>query len=236
MLKLDSVKFNYETQDFEFDFDLAGGRCMAVMGESGSGKSTLLNLIAGFLTPRSGAIYYGNQRIDQLAPHQRPLTILFQEHNLFNHLNVYQNIGLGIRPSLKLNESEKQSIHDALNKVNLAGTENRLPESLSGGQRQRVAIARCLVRSRPILLLDEPFGGLNEELKSDIKVLLNQLKKELNLAMLWVTHDPDDVEGIVDEAMRLEHGKIITLINKCVGETLTAPATNLKDNPRNQPK
>ena len=178
------------------------------MGDSGSGKSTLLNLIAGFLTPASGAIYFDNQRIDQLQPHQRPLTILFQEHNLFNHLTVFQNIGLGVHPSLKLSEKEKLSILEALDQVNLHGMENRLPESLSGGQRQRVAIARCLVRSRPLLLLDEPFGGLNEELKLEIRTLLNRLKNELSLTLLWVTHDPDDVKGIADQWMKIEKGKI----------------------------
>ena len=208
MLTLDQVKFNYPKLKFEFNFELTQGDCLAVMGESGSGKSTLLNLIAGFLKPAAGTIYFNNQRIDQLEPHQRPLTILFQEHNLFNHLSVYQNIGLGIQPSLKLDTSQKLSIKQALDKVDLEGMENRLPESLSGGQRQRVAIARCLVRSRPLLLLDEPFGGLNEELKIEIKTLLNQLKRELNLTMLWVTHDADDVQGIADQWMKIDQGKV----------------------------
>lgn len=208
MLKLNRIKFHYAKLEFEFDFEIAAGNCLAVMGESGSGKSTLLNLIAGFLTADSGEIYFRNRRIDQLSPHLRPLTILFQEHNLFNHLSVFQNIGLGLNPSLRLNETEKQSVHEALRKVNLAGMEERLPESLSGGQRQRVAIARCLIRSRPILLLDEPFGGLNQELKTEIKVLLNQLKNELNLTMLWVTHHADDIDGIADQIMKIDQGKI----------------------------
>ena len=208
MLKLDKVTFNYAELEFVFDFELAAGKCLAVMGESGSGKSTLLNLIAGFLTPDSGTIFFNNKRIDQLAPHRRPLTILFQEHNLFNHLTVFQNIGLGLRPSLKLDETEKQSVHDALLKVNLEGMLDRLPESLSGGQRQRVAIARCLVRSRPVLLLDEPFGGLNEELKTEIKTLLNELKNHQKLTILWVTHDPADVDGIADQIMNIDNGKI----------------------------
>lgn len=208
MLKLDKIRFNFSTLDFEFDFELGSGQCLAVMGESGSGKSTLLNLIAGFLVADSGTIYFNDQRIDQLAPQLRPLTILFQEHNLFNHLSVFKNIGLGINPSLKLSQTQEKSIFDALDKVDLQGMSERLPETLSGGQRQRVAIARCLVRSRPILLLDEPFGGLNEELKTEIKVLLNQLKSELKLTMLWVTHDSSDVEGIADQWMRIDSGKI----------------------------
>ena len=212
MLRLDKVKFKYAQQRFEFDFELIRGQCLAVMGESGSGKSTLLNLVAGFLAPESGTIHFNNQRIDQLAPQLRPLTILFQEHNLFNHLNVFKNIGLGICPSLKLTESDISSIDEALKKVDLEGMQERLPESLSGGQRQRVAIARCLVRSRPILLLDEPFGGLNEELKTQIKKLLNQLKTELNLTLLWVTHDQDDVTGIADQWVKIDHGKINPLI------------------------
>lgn len=208
MLKLDKVKFYYQDLAFEFDFEVSRGSCLAVMGESGSGKSTLLSLIAGFLQPASGTIYFENQRIDHLQPHKRPLTILFQEYNLFNHLTVFQNIGLGIRPSLKLSEPEKRSILEALEQVDLKGMQARLPESLSGGQRQRVAIARCLVRSRPLLLLDEPFGGLNAELKSDIKTLLNDLKNHLNLTLLWVTHDPEDVDGVAEQMMNIDHGNI----------------------------
>ena len=213
MLKLDKIKFSYAKLDFEFDFELANGQCLAVMGESGSGKSTLLNLIAGFLGADSGTINFNNQRIDQLSPQLRPLTILFQEHNLFNHLSVFKNIGLGINPSLKLNHTQEQSIIEALDKVNLQDMGERLPETLSGGQRQRVAIARCLVRSRPILLLDEPFGGLNEELKTEIKTLLSDLKTELNLTMLWVTHDSSDVEEIADQWMRINNGKIESYAN-----------------------
>ena len=211
MLKLDKVKFSYSKSKFEFDFELGSSQCVSIMGESGSGKSTLLNLIAGFLEPDSGTIHFNDQRIDHLTPPQRPLTILFQEHNLFNHLSVFNNIGLGINPALKLTLTETQSIIEALEKVGLKGMQERLPETLSGGQRQRVAIARCLVRSRPILLLDEPFGGLNEELKAEIKALLNQLKYELNLTMLWVTHDIDDVKGVADQWMRVNAGKIESL-------------------------
>lgn len=214
VLALENIRFNYSKLAFEFNFKLASGLCLAVTGESGSGKSTLLNLIAGFLNPDCGKIYFNGQRIDQLAPHRRPLTILFQEHNLFNHLTVFQNIALGIQPSLKLDDAEKQSIKDALRKVDLAGMGSRLPESLSGGQRQRVAIARCLVRSRPILLLDEPFGGLNEELRTEIRTLLDTLKNQLNLTMLWVTHDPGDVKGIADKWVKLKDGKIETISDR----------------------
>ncbi len=208
MLKLDKVIFNYPEFQFNFDFELAAGHCLGILGESGSGKSTLLNLIAGFLPPESGHIYFDGQRIDQLKAHERPLTILFQEHNLFNHLTVYQNIGLGISPSLKLTNANQKTIYDALEKVGLPNMDKRLPESLSGGQRQRVALARCLVRSRPILLLDEPFSGLNSEIKTEVKALLMQLKTELNLTMLWVTHDQTDLQGVSDQLAFIEQDRL----------------------------
>jgi len=137
--------------------------------------------------------------------------MLFQEHNLFNHLNVFQNIGLGINPALKLNKTDHQSIDEAMNKVDLEGMAKRQPESLSGGQRQRVAIARCLVRSRPMLLLDEPFGGLNKELKTEIKLILKQLCQEQRITMLWVTHDSFDVEEIANLWMKIDDGQIVSL-------------------------
>ena len=211
MLKLDKVTFSYEQDKFEFDFELHTGHCLALMGDSGCGKSTLLNLIAGFLAPHSGHIYFNGQPIDPLKAHQRPLTMLFQEHNLFNHLDVYKNIALGIRPSGKLTQEENDQLIRALEKVQLTDMEKRLPESLSGGQRQRVALARCLLRSKPLLLLDEPFGGLNEKLKLEIKSLLNDLKNTLNLTMIWVTHDKEDVDGIADRIMKIKNGRIASI-------------------------
>ena len=209
MLQVKNLIFGYDSAStFQFDFEFEQGKCLAIQGASGSGKSTLLNLIAGFLKPDSGQIVFSGQQIDQLKPAERPLTILFQEHNLFNHLTVLQNIALGLSPSLKLSNQQTQKIIQALEELELKGMEQRLPEDLSGGQRQRVALARCLVRSKPLLLLDEPFTGLNEELKQEIQQLLSQLQQKLNLTILWVTHDLDDVEEIADQIACIENNRL----------------------------
>ena len=209
MLQVKNLIFGYDNSSmFQFDFEFEQGKCLAIQGASGSGKSTLLNLIAGFLKPDSGQIVFSGQQIDQLKPAERPLTILFQEHNLFNHLTVLQNIALGLSPSLKLSNQQTQKIIQALEELELKGMEQRLPEDLSGGQRQRVALARCLVRSKPLLLLDEPFTGLNEELKQEIQQLLSQLQQKLNLTILWVTHDLDDVEEIADQIACIENNRL----------------------------
>ena len=209
MLNIDKVTFSYENTAFNFDFELERGQCLAIKGASGCGKSTLLNLIAGFLTQNSGQILFEQKRIDQLKPSQRPLTILFQEHNLFNHLTIFQNIGLGLNPALKLSSDQTNKINQAIDQLGLNDMQQRLPEELSGGQRQRVALARCLVRSKPLLLLDEPFTGLNEELKEEIQMLIGQLRRQLNLTILWVTHDLDDVSKLTDKIVTIENGSIL---------------------------
>jgi len=206
MLKVNDVQFNYDNTTFHFDFDVDGGQTLVIKGASGSGKSTLLNLVAGFLMPQSGQILFDGTRIDKLSPAQRPLTILFQQHNLFNHLSVFQNIGLGLNPSLKLTRQQTDQINAAIQQLGLEEMQRRLPENLSGGQRQRVALARCLVRSKPLLLLDEPFTGLNEELKDEIQSLISELQHQLNLTILWVTHDLDDVNRIADQVVTIKDG------------------------------
>src|SRR5690606_10209232 len=124
---------------------------------SGAGKTTLLNLVAGFEKPESGRILIGGRDVTLLGPAQRPVSMVFQENNLFAHLSVEKNVGLGRSPSLRLKEADRAAIHDALARTGLSGKQKRLPSELSGGERQRVALARVLVRDRPVLLLDEPF-------------------------------------------------------------------------------
>ncbi len=209
MLQISQLHFKYsDSPPFVFDFVLEQGKCLAIKGASGSGKSTLLNLTAGFLKPDSGQIIFAGQRIDQLKPAERPLTILFQEHNLFNHLTVFQNIALGLSPSLKLTTEQTNRINQALEELEIDDMQQRLPEDLSGGQRQRIALARCLVRSKPLLLLDEPFTGLNDELKQEIQQLISQLQQQLNLTILWVTHDLDDVEDIADQVACIDNNTL----------------------------
>jgi thiamine transport system ATP-binding protein len=127
-----------------------------------------------------------------VPPAHRPVDMLFQEHNLFPHLSAAANVGLGIRPDLKLTAADRERVSAALARVGLAGFESRLPGQMSGGERQRTAIARCLLRRRPVLLLDEPFASLGPALRRDMLELVCGIQRESGATVLLVTHNPGD--------------------------------------------
>ncbi|MGF1700674.1 thiamine ABC transporter ATP-binding protein [Photobacterium makurazakiensis] len=191
-----------------FDLNVEQGEIVALLGPSGAGKSTLLAMIAGFLSPDSGQLIINGKLIEHQHPAQRPLSILFQEHNLFPHLSVFENIGLGLHPGLKLTNSEKESIVVTAAKVGIQSYLDRLPEQLSGGQRQRVALARCLIRQRPVLLLDEPFSALDPALRKEMLELVKKLAKKHATTVLMVTHSPEDALKIADKCAFIEQGKV----------------------------
>ncbi|PSU05837.1 thiamine ABC transporter ATP-binding protein [Photobacterium gaetbulicola] len=191
-----------------FDLSVETGDIVALLGPSGAGKSTLLAMVAGFLAPDSGTLTVNGQPIVQQHPAQRPLSILFQEHNLFPHLSVYENIGLGLNPSLKLSNEQKEQVVVAAAKVGLQGYLDRLPEQLSGGQRQRVALARCLIRQRPLLLLDEPFSALDPALRKEMLELVSKLAREQGTTVLMVTHSPEDALKIADKCAFIYQGRV----------------------------
>lgn len=192
MLRLD--RLTYRQGDFQLGADWAApaGSRIAVMGPSGAGKSTFLSLIAGFLKPTGGKILWQGQDLAALPPGNRPLTILFQDQNLFPHLTVAQNLGLGLRPDLRLTKADQARIARALDRVGLAGLDARRPAQLSGGQASRAALARALLRARPILLLDEPFAALGPALRDEMLALVRDVVDDTGALVLMVTHDPDD--------------------------------------------
>lgn len=151
-LHLEHVEKSLGQKRFIYDLALEGAGIVAVTGASGSGKSTLFHLIAGFEPPDRGRILLDGFDVADLAPGERPLTYIFQDHNLFAHLDVATNVAIGISPRLKLSPADWAEVSDSLLKVGLAGFEKRMPQALSGGERQRVAFARALVRHRPLLL------------------------------------------------------------------------------------
>ncbi|MGD6737446.1 thiamine ABC transporter ATP-binding protein [Photobacterium leiognathi subsp. mandapamensis] len=217
MLNINQLNYTYLPQHknevpmaLSFDVQLEQGDIAALIGPSGAGKSTLLALIAGFLVPDSGDITINGASICQLEPAKRPLSMLFQEHNLFPHLSVFENIALGINPKLKLTTEQKQRVIDSAKQVGIDSYLERLPEQLSGGQRQRVALARCLLRDRPLLLLDEPFSALDPALRAEMLTLVKQLAKEKNITVLMITHSPDDARKIADKCIFIDDGKIKT--------------------------
>ena len=209
MIELHQVKFTYKEMQMCFDLQLARGEKAAVIGESGAGKSTLLNLIAGFEYADSGRILLNGEDHSRSAVHQRPVSMLFQENNLFTHLTVEQNIALGLKPNLSLNTTERQLVVDAAAAVGLGDFLKRQPTALSGGQKQRVALARCLLRDKPILLLDEPFSALDPQLRQEMQQLIFQLCDEKQLTLLLVTHQPQEISQSVDLVLRLHNGRIL---------------------------
>lgn len=194
--------------DFRLTADLAveAGARVAVIGPSGAGKSTLLSAIAGFIAPASGRILWDGRDLAMLPPGRRPLSILFQDQNLFPHLDVAQNVGLGLRPDLRLSPAEHARIAAALVRVGLAGMGPRRPATLSGGEQGRVALARALLRARPLLLLDEPFAALGPALKADMLDLVAAIASETGAAVLIVTHDPADARRFAPQTILVAEG------------------------------
>ncbi len=207
-IAMTDVELRLGTHDFRFDCALPQGKIIAVAGPSGSGKSTFLNLLAGFEQPDRGRILLAGQDVTGKHPAERPVSLVFQDNNLFAHLDLFTNIGLGISPSLRLSTRDRQRVSEALARVGLAGFEPRKPGTLSGGERQRAAFARALVRDKPILLLDEPFAALDPGLRSGMVELLKTLHRETRNTVLIVSHDPAEVRRLADHAVFVDGGKI----------------------------
>lgn len=208
-IRLDDLAFGYgRTADMHFDGSFEAGALTAVMGPSGSGKSTLFALIAGFEEPASGRVTIGGDDVTRKAPGERPITYVFQENNLFAHLDVSTNVGLGIAPRRRLRSEEREKVEAALGHVGLSGLGSRMPGTLSGGERQRVALARALVRRRPVLLLDEPFAALGPSLREEMLALVRALHDEGGLTTLMITHRPADARAIADRILFIEGGRI----------------------------
>ncbi|MFC3085836.1 thiamine ABC transporter ATP-binding protein [Tabrizicola soli] len=192
MLELDHLELVQGPFRLTAHWSAGPGERIAVMGPSGSGKSTLLSAIAGFLPPQSGAVRWQGRDLVGLPPGERPVTILFQDQNLFPHLTIAQNLALGLRPDLRLSPDDRARLEQALARVGLAGLGARRPAQLSGGQASRAALARALLRARPILLLDEPFAALGPALRQEMLDLVDQVARETGALVLLVTHDPGD--------------------------------------------
>ncbi|HMA15853.1 MAG TPA: thiamine ABC transporter ATP-binding protein, partial [Kiloniellaceae bacterium] len=208
-LRVEALTFHYEDMRMCFDLAVARGQCLALLGPSGAGKSTLLSLIAGFDRPVSGRVVIGGEDVTRRRPADRPVTSLFQEHNLFAQLTAADNVGLGLDPGLRLDPAQRRTVAEALARVGLEGLEKRLPSQLSGGQRQRVALARSLVRDRPLLLLDEPFSALDPGLRLEMLDLVRQLQAERGLTVLMVSHNPLDALRIAGETAFIHDGRVL---------------------------
>ncbi len=208
MLRLIDVTWLYQHLPMRFSLSVKQGERVAVLGPSGAGKSTLLSLVAGFLTPASGIIMIENSEHTHTPPARRPVSMLFQENNLFTHLTVRQNIGLGLNPGLKLSGAQVSKLETIATTMGLETLLNRLPGELSGGQRQRVALARCLVREQPVLLLDEPFSALDPALRQEMLTLVEEVCRRQQLTLLMVSHSVEDAARIASRSIVVADGRI----------------------------
>lgn len=206
MLILEDLRVELGDFALAADLRIKAGRKVAVLGPSGAGKSTLLAAIAGYL-PASGRVVWDKDDLTGKPPAARPITTIFQDNNLFPHLTAAQNVGLGLRPDLRLSKPQWAQVDEALDRVGLQGLGGRKPAALSGGQAARVALARALLRHKPLILLDEPFGALGPALRDEMLELVAALATETGATLMMVSHEPDDAHRIADEVILVADGR-----------------------------
>lgn len=206
MLKIENAVIRNGKFVLSADISVGTGQKVAVIGPSGAGKSTLIGGIAGFFPLLDGKVFWNDTDISQTDPGARPVAMLFQDGNLFPHLSVIQNVGLGIRPDLKLDPKQEKLAQSAIARVGLQEMGDRKPAALSGGQQSRAALARVLVQDRPLLLLDEPFAALGPALKAEMLDLVDELVRETKATLLMVSHHPADARRIADQVILVEGG------------------------------
>lgn len=207
MLSIRNVQYRYKDADDIYNYTLNAKpkEVVAILGQSGSGKSTLLDIVAGFVEPSSGSIALDQKELLGLPVEKRPVSILFQANNLFEHLSVQKNILLGVSKVLKDSIAEIEKVQAILKEVGLEAFEHTIASRLSGGQQQRVALARVLIRREPILLLDEPFTGLDERTRVEMLDLVKKITVEHSLHTIMVTHEIEDCERIANKVYKMQN-------------------------------
>jgi putative spermidine/putrescine transport system ATP-binding protein len=192
----------------DVSLEVSGGSLVAFLGPSGCGKSTLLRAIAGFIRPQAGSIAIGGQVVDNVRPNRRGVGIVFQNYALFPHLTVTENVAYGPQAQGVGRAEVRHLVEENLRLVQMADYANRLPRELSGGQQQRVALARVLAARPRILLLDEPFGALDKNLRFDMQIEIKRLQRELNLTTILVTHDQEEAMSMAERIVVVNQGRI----------------------------
>ena len=188
--------------------DIHDKEFVTFLGPSGCGKTTTLRVIAGFVTPKSGNVFFDGKDIANMPPYKRPVNTVFQKYALFPHLNVFENVAFGLRLKKMTEEEIRPKVLEMLEIVGLKGFERRSIYQLSGGQQQRVAIARSLVNQPRVLLLDEPLGALDLKLRKEMQLELKRLQREMNITFVYVTHDQEEALTMSDTVVVMSGGKI----------------------------
>lgn len=184
------------------------GELVTLLGPSGCGKTTTLRLIAGFEFPTSGQILLDGKEINDLPPHRRDMSMVFQSYAIFPHLNVFENIAYGLNVQKRPRDEIKRRVAKVLELVELAGLENRAPNQLSGGQQQRVALARALVMEPKVLLMDEPLSNLDAKLREQMRTEIRRIQKQLGITSVYVTHDQTEAMTLSDQVVVMNKGLI----------------------------
>ena len=202
------VDFDGERILDELSLDIHDKEFVTFLGPSGCGKTTTLRVIAGFITPKSGNVFFDGKDIASVPPYKRQVNTVFQKYALFPHLNVYENVAFGLRLKKLPEETIRPKVLEMLETVGLRGFERRSINQLSGGQQQRVAIARSLVNQPRVLLLDEPLGALDLKLRKEMQLELKRLQREMNITFVYVTHDQEEALTMSDTVVVMNKGNI----------------------------
>ena len=192
----------------DISIDIESGEFITLLGPSGSGKTTVLRMIAGFEDPDAGSIKLNGEDITHLPPFDRDVNTVFQDYALFPHMSVQENVEYGLRTRKVAKAERAKQALEAIASVKLEETVNRLPHQLSGGQRQRIALARALVLRPRVLLLDEPLGALDRQLREEMQVELKKIQRDAGITFVFVTHDQEEAMRMSDRIVVFNSGRI----------------------------
>ena len=192
----------------DLNLDIAEGEFITMLGPSGSGKTTCLMMLAGFETPTNGEIYLDGNPISNIPPHKRGIGMVFQNYALFPHMTVYENLAFPLRVRKISKEEIDKKVDKALSMVSLGGYESRMPGQLSGGQQQRVAVARALVFDPAVVLMDEPLGALDKNLRESMQYEIKHIHESIGVTVVYVTHDQGEALTMSNRIAVFNDGKV----------------------------
>ena len=210
-VRFDKVDKSYDGKVLvvkDLNLDIAEGEFVTMLGPSGSGKTTCLMMLAGFETPTNGEIYLDSNPISNIPPHKRGIGLVFQNYALFPHMTVYENLAFPLRVRKISKEETEKKIDKALSMVSLTGFENRMPAQLSGGQQQRVAVARALVFDPAVVLMDEPLGALDKNLRESMQYEIKHIHESIGVTVVYVTHDQGEALTMSNKIAVFNDGKV----------------------------